>query len=123
MVFRHTVILTTMLFIFIFFESAYNKTIIDSVSVTSGIVKAFGSVYPTLIISNVKKTHPITFRNVNLPGGVTKSFHSSSIKITRSNKMYLTLKPYPMTLVLWFNCFILSTLLCSLVACFEEILT
>ena len=23
--------------------------------------------------------------------------------------MYLTLKPYPMTLVLWFNCFILST--------------
>ena len=44
--------------------------------------------------------------------------------ITRSDKMYLTLKPYPMTLVLWFNCFILSTpLLCSLVACFEEILT
>ena len=55
MVFRHTVILTTMLFIDIFFESVYNKTIIDSVSVTSGIVKAFGSVYPTLIISNVKK--------------------------------------------------------------------
>ena len=55
MVFRHTVILTTMLFIVIFFESVYNKTIIDSVSVTSGIVKAFGSVYPTLIISKVKK--------------------------------------------------------------------
>ena len=52
---ENLVILTTMLFIVIFFESVYNKTIIDSVSVTSGIVKAFGSVYPTLIISNVKK--------------------------------------------------------------------
>ena len=52
---ENLVILTTMLFIDIFFESVYNKTIIDSVSVTSGIVKAFGSVYPTLIISNVKK--------------------------------------------------------------------
>ena len=55
MVFRHNVILTTMLFIVIFFESVYNKTIIDSVFVTSGIMKAFGGVYPTLIISNVKK--------------------------------------------------------------------
>ena len=55
MAFRHTVILTTMLFIVIFFESVYNKTIIDSVFVTSGIMKAFGGFYPTLTISNVKK--------------------------------------------------------------------
>ena len=55
MVFRHTVIRTTVLFIVIFFESVYNKTIIDSVFVTSGIMKAFGGVYTTLIISNVKK--------------------------------------------------------------------
>ena len=68
MVFRHTVTLTTVLFIVIFLESVYNKTIIDSVFVTSGIMKAFAhSVYPTLIISNVKKTYPIIFRNVHLP--------------------------------------------------------
>ena len=41
-----------------FLRSVYNKTIIDSVFVTSGIMKAFGGVsgvYPTLIIWNVKK--------------------------------------------------------------------
>ena len=54
-------------FIVIFLESVYNKTIVDSVFVTSGIMKAFASVYPTLIISNVKKTYPIIFRKVHLP--------------------------------------------------------
>ena len=34
-------------------------------------------------------------RNANLPWCITKSFLCYSIKITRSDKMYLTVKPYP----------------------------